>query len=115
MQIHKSIAVPVKRAKAKRKAEGPALPVAVVEAPRVAPAVGRVVTPPVHRFGIGETLHMTNGGRTFSRAASRCVVVSRLPHEGHGHLLYRVRSESEHHERVVAEMDLARPDDIGLD
>lgn len=70
-----------------------------------------VVAHPTHRYRVGERLRMTNGGRTFSRLASSCVVVARLPHEGRGHLLYRVRSDTEQYERVVAEMDLSRVDD----
>ena len=42
------------------------------------------------------------------RTASGCKVVALLPYEGYGALLYRVRSESESFERIVAEADLAR-------
>ncbi len=51
---------------------------------------------------------MLNGGRTLARAAAFCKVVSLLPYEGHGPLLYRVRSETEAFERIVAEADLSR-------
>jgi hypothetical protein len=112
----KSIAVPVKKKASshsrKRKTavarpEGrlaDALPVEIRRAPP--PTVAQ----PSHRFRVGERLRMTNGGRTLSRAAASCVVVARMPYEGRGHLLYRVRSDTEHYERVVAEMDLSRPE-----
>lgn len=51
---------------------------------------------------------MTPGGNVLARAGSYCKVVSLLPYEGHGTLLYRVRSESESFERVIAEADLSR-------
>jgi hypothetical protein len=63
---------------------------------------------PAHRYRIGERLRMTHGGRSVARAEAYCKVVARLPYEGHGALLYRVRSESEQFERVVAEIDLSR-------
>jgi len=43
-----------------------------------------------------------------ARAGSFCKVTALLPYEGHGSLLYRVRSETEQFERVVAEADLSR-------
>lgn len=110
----KSIAIPIKkpaghRPKSKKMAARTEVQpdhVAPVEIHRPAP---RLMTPPAHRFRIGERLQMANGGRTFSRLAATCIVVARLPYEGHGSLLYRVRSETEQYERVVAEMDLTRP------
>ena len=45
---------------------------------------------------------MGNGGNIVSRTAAHCKVVALLPYEGHGALLYRVRSEAEAFERVVA-------------
>ena len=51
---------------------------------------------------------MLNGGRTLARAAAFCKVVSQQPNEAHGPLLYRVRSETEAFERIVAEADLSR-------
>lgn len=113
----KSIAVPIK-AKATPKSRGrkaaartahELAQAAPVEVHRTGPSP--VVPHVTHRFHIGERLRMTNGGRTFSRIASSCVVVARLPYEGHGHLYYRVRSDTEQYERVVAEMDLSRPQD----
>ena len=114
----KSIAVPVTRkavtksSKGRAKAATPARAESAdhgvpIELHRPAPAV---VPQPTHRYRIGERLLMTNGGRSFSRVAAGCIVVSRLPHEGRGHLLYRVRSDTEQYERVVAEMDLSRPE-----
>lgn len=63
---------------------------------------------PAHRFHVGERLRMSNGGYSVARVGAFCKVVSLLPYEGHGSLLYRVHSENEAHERIVAEADLAR-------
>lgn len=68
-----------------------------------------VAAPPVqrrHRYKTGMRLLMTPGGVTVSRQASYCKVTFVLPFEG-GQLLYRVRSEIEAFERVVAEADLS--------
>lgn len=66
------------------------------------------VPQPVHHYRVGERLRMGNGGYSLARTASTCKVVSLLPYEGRGPLLYRVRSESEAFERVVSEADLSR-------
>ena len=69
----------------------------------------RAIAPALaHRYRIGERLRMGNGGYSVARAAAFCKVVALLPYEGHGSLLYRVRSETEAFERVVAEADLSR-------
>jgi hypothetical protein len=72
-----------------------------------------IMAAPTHRYRIGERLRMGNGGYSIARAASFCKVVALLPFEGHGSLLYRVRSETEQFERVVAEADLSRNLDAG--
>ena len=83
--------------------DGPALQAALArQAPR------RVAAQPAHRYRIGEKLRMTGGGQSVQRAASLCKVVFLLPYEGRGALLYRVRSDTESFERIVAEADLAR-------
>jgi hypothetical protein len=64
--------------------------------------------PPHHRYRVGERLRVGHGGNVIARAAAFCKVVALLPYEGHGALLYRVRSDSELFERVVAEADLSR-------
>lgn len=51
---------------------------------------------------------MGSGGYSVARAAASCKIVALLPYEGQGQLLYRVRSETEAFERVVAEADLSR-------
>ena len=66
---------------------------------------------PAHRYAVGERLRMRNGGNILSRAASECMVISLLPYEGHGALLYRVRSDTEQFERIVSEGDLTPPGD----
>jgi hypothetical protein len=70
--------------------------------------VRQVLAQPSHRYRIGERLRLGNGGYSIARAASYCKVTALLPYEGHGSLLYRVRSEIEQFERVVAEGDLSR-------
>ncbi len=67
---------------------------------------------PMHRYRIGETLRMTNGGSSISRRESFCKVTGILPYEGRGALLYRVRSDSEQFERVVIEADLSRNSEL---
>jgi len=68
----------------------------------------RAVAKVAHRYNVGERLHMNGGGQSVQRNASSCKVVALLPYEGYGALLYRVRSDNESFERVVAEADLAR-------
>jgi hypothetical protein len=58
-----------------------------------------------HRFKVGARLRMKQGGLSVARPASFCRVVFLLPYEG-GQLFYRVKSEAESFERVVAEADL---------
>lgn len=78
-------------------------------APVVAKRPARLVqAAPTHRYRIGERLRMGGGGYSLSRMAALCKVIAVLPYEGHGSLLYRVRSETEAFERVVAEADLSR-------
>ena len=79
----------------------------VVVMPRLVPP--RVIrTQPAHRYHIGERMRMTSGGYSVARAGSFCKITALLPYEGKGALLYRVRSETEQFERVVAEADLSR-------
>ena len=68
----------------------------------------RTTPAPTHRYHVGDKLRMNGGGHSVQRAASACKVIALLPYEGHGALLYRVRSDTESFERVVAEADLAR-------
>ena len=103
----KSIAVPITRrqSSAARATAAAGAPVvrtaAVADGPRAATTgVAR------HRFGVGARLRMKQGGLSVARPASYCRVVFLLPFEG-GQLFYRVKSELESFERVVAEADLA--------
>lgn len=73
--------------------------------------VRAVQAPLTHRYRVGERLRMGNGGYSVARAAAFCKVLALLPYEGHGSLLYRVRSETEAFERIVAEADLSRNSD----
>jgi hypothetical protein len=68
----------------------------------------RVRSGPVHRYVVGDRLRMGNGGYSSNRIASTCRITALLPYEGHGPLLYRVHSDAEAFERVVAEADLSR-------
>ena len=63
---------------------------------------------PAHRYRVGERLRLGHGGYTVARVAASCKVIALLPYEGHGALLYRIRSDAEAFERVVAEADLSR-------
>ncbi len=77
-------------------------------APPVAYAARRVAQQPAHRYRVGDALRMLPGGYSSARPAAGCRVVALLPYEGHGALLYRVRSDNEAFERVVPEADLSR-------
>jgi hypothetical protein len=108
----KSIAVPVVRrptAARPRKAGHPQTPPqdhvvgGKVGAPRPATAP---VQSAKHRYHVGQRLRLAGGGSAWTRASGSCKVTALLPHES-GPFLYRVRSEAESFERVVAEVDLA--------
>ena len=71
-------------------------------------AARRIAAVPAHRYRIGDRLRMTGGGHSVQRTASGCKVLALLPYEGYGALLYRVRSDTESFERIVAEADLVR-------
>ena len=114
----KSIAVPVTRkrtasASAKPRPSGRPTPPTdshvggMVGAPRrPAPAVAALAS---HRYHVGERLQMLGGGRSWARTGGVCRITALMPHET-GPLLYRVRSEAETFERVVAEDDLTSLD-----
>ena len=113
----KDIAVPSKPAARRAKRIAPST-VAETPAAAVPPAVQprrsaprHTMAAPAHRYHLGERLRMGNGGYSIARAASFCKITALLPYEGHGALLYRVRSETEQFERVVAEADLSRSTD----
>ena len=113
MPPSKSIAVPPNpRARPGRRIAPSEIGLDADETVLPTPAKPRPVRPlqaqPLHRFHIGERLRMSGGGYSVARAGSACKVISLLPYEGHGSLLYRVQSDSEAFERVVAEADLTR-------
>ena len=108
----KSIAIPVTRRMpaARPAATAPtSAPAAQKPAVRTLPAAQGPHPAPTgvarHRFGVGARLRMKQGGLSVARPASYCRVVFLLPYEG-GQLFYRVKSEMESFERVVAEADL---------
>lgn len=71
-------------------------------------AGARTRAKPEHRYRIGERLRLSNGGYSAARVEAFCKVLSAMPYEGHGALLYRVRSEREQYDRIVVESDLSR-------
>ena len=111
MEPIKSIAVPAtrKRAPGKPKRVGPADALPENRISGIAAPERRQLTPPRpkehHLYRIGQRLRMLGGGNRWARAEALCKVTALLPHET-GPFLYRVRSESENYERVVAEADL---------
>jgi hypothetical protein len=107
-----SISVPVKkprRSKSLRTGETGAELVSGADVRPIAPVLAHLT----HSFQVGDRLRLRNGGRVIARAEAFCRVVARLPYEGYGSLLYRVRSEAEQFERVVPEADLSQPSSDG--
>ena len=109
----KSIAIPVNRRTSSGKAKRAGHPPPLGAEHRVGGMVGARRKAPspraahaTHAYHIGQRLLLRGGGNDWARAASTCEVVAALPHEG-GPFLYRVRSELEQFERVVAEADLS--------
>jgi hypothetical protein len=108
----KSIAVPVTRRsmpKKTRRAGHPQFPPdhgvgGTVGEPRhhAQPAAAQ----PRHKYRIGQRLRLIGSGSSWGRTSGLCKVVAIMPYEGTA-LLYRVRSELEQFERVVAEAELA--------
>jgi hypothetical protein len=60
---------------------------------------------PTHRFKSGDRVRVLGHRATLQRADGAYSVLSTLPYEG-GTLQYRVRSDEERYERIVAEADL---------
>lgn len=111
MEPIKSIAVPATRRRTTGKPRRAGHPEAPADS-RVNGTVGaprRVAGPAApareHRYQIGQRLSLSGGGNRWARVQALCSVVALLPHEG-GPFLYRVRSEVENYERIVAEIDL---------
>lgn len=108
----KSIAVPVTRrdtGRKSRRAGHPQLAPDQHVGGHVGPArreVRLVPDRPVHRFRVGQRLRVLGGGTHWARSGGYCRVVALMPHES-GPFLYRIRSELESFERVVAETDLS--------
>jgi hypothetical protein len=105
----KSIAItPIKRGGG-RKQPSPTVAKSLGDNPALQVALARPVRPTgLHRYRIGDRLRMNGGGYAVQRIAGRCEVMALLPYEGYGALLYRVRSEAESFERIVAEADLTQ-------
>jgi hypothetical protein len=107
----KSIAVPVTRRSAvkPRRAGHPQSAPDQVVGGQVGPprAPAREFRPTSkHRYHVGQRLRLLGGGSAWSRSGGACKVIAQMPSE-RGTFHYRVRSEVESFERVVAEADLA--------
>lgn len=59
-----------------------------------------------HLYQVGERLRLLGGSNLLARDAASCEVLFQLPYEGQGPIQYRVRSETEAFDRVVAQGDL---------
>jgi hypothetical protein len=111
MEPIKSVSIPIKRRRDVRKAEATAHAPRAAEGkaglgPRhVVATTARSAAKAEHLYRVGQRLRMLGGGNRWARVESLCEVVVLLPYEG-GALMYRVRSEAENYERVVAEVDL---------
>jgi hypothetical protein len=112
MASSKTIAVPLNPGARRGKRVAPAAVEAVHDDAAALSPLRKPTRPvaahPAHRYHAGERLRMAQGGYSVVRAGAFCKVTALLPYEGHGALLYRVRSETEQFERVVAEADLSR-------
>ncbi len=113
MEKFKSIAVPLKgrpaaAAKPRRAGHPQLAPDQGVGGRAGAPRAPAKIARPTgtHRFHVGQRLRLLGGGSTWARSGGACKVVLLMPNEG-GAFHYRVRSETENFERVVAETDLA--------
>jgi len=110
MDSIKSIAIPSKRRRGGEKS--PAVPLAShsdIRAKGVAQQAARSAAQsalePRHLYRVGQRVRMLGGGNRWARVESLCRIVVLMPHES-GPPMYRVRSEAESYERVVAEIDL---------
>ena len=112
MEPIKSIAIPAtrRRGTGKSRASGHPAPSAEVRVNGLVSPARRVagpVTPAAEPlYQIGQRLALKGGGNHWARTASTCSVTAVLPRDA-GPFLYRVRSEAENYERVVAEADLS--------
>jgi hypothetical protein len=70
---------------------------------------------PVHKYKVGQTVDLV--ASTFRSAAEGHYEITGLrpSEDGHGNPLYRIKSKSEAHERVVAENDLIPVGDTGFE
>lgn len=110
MDTIKSIAIPSKRRRG-GKTETPVQQAhsetrARGVAQQAARAAAQVASQPRHLYTVGQRVRMLGGGNRWARVESACRIVVLLPHES-GPPMYRVRSEAESYERVVAEIDLS--------
>jgi len=63
--------------------------------------------PPEHKFRAGERVRLTASATKLGAAEGGYVVTKQLP-ERDGEFEYRIKSQSELHERVARESELAR-------
>ena len=103
----KSIAVPVARKRASAAVAVSTVPQASGDvADRGESRRAARVPAGTHRYRVGQQLKVVGSGRNWGRVGGLCKVVALMPHEA-GPFLYRVRTDTENFERVVAEADLA--------
>lgn len=107
----KSIAVPATRRRGSGKPKRAGHPAPLAEN-RVGGPVGPLRRQPgpaqprlEPRYAVGQRLTLLGGGNHWARAQGLCRVIAVMPHET-GPFQYRVRSEAENYERIVAEADL---------
>ena len=110
MDSIKSIAIPSKRRRGGDKSQAVAGAThSDIRAKGVAQQAARTAAAaaqtPRHLYSVGQRVRMLGGGNRWARVESLCRIVVLRPHES-GPPMYRVRSEAESYERVVAEIDL---------
>ena len=110
MDSIKSIAIPSKRRRGGDKSQAMVVTAhSDIRAKGVAQQAARTAAAaaqtPRHLYSVGQRVRMLGGGNRWARVESLCRIVVLMPHES-GPPMYRVRSEAESYERVVAEIDL---------
>ena len=111
MDSIKSIAIPSKRRRSGKAEAAAAAQQAHSElrargvSQQAARVAAQAAQQPRHLYRVGQRVRMLGGGNRWARVESPCRIVVLLPHES-GPPMYRVRSEAESYERVVAEIDL---------
>lgn len=106
----KSIAIPSRLKAGGKSSRAPKASAVEVPVRRRVPAPANRATP-THRFAVGELVTVTQPSRLSVPQAGRYRILRHLPYEG-GTLMYRVQSEADIYERVVAEGDISLPETV---